>query len=390
MGPIREDCVYDYLQGKSDSVAPVFVRNGKAFPSPSYAPTGANFNLREYQEDYKAGRLSGVFDQFMSRYPESPDSHSEPAVKRFYIDGKNAYDLFRRKYEKLESETAIRACIKADIMKAVIDAKQRVEFVQIERQKDGMPKAVVQPVHADLTVLDENKKWYQSSRQKQAEKLWSQDSGSKARREALCREVEERQRGRLLASVSGNFLYRKVIEDMKQAGATGRSPEQQGFDNLRRAIPKEELPEEFRSFFQTVRHVKETLRIKSSYMNQFRAGLSPMEQSQFDTVVRWESRLMKQGDCDTIAVPEEFRGQNGLDGLQRMTGQYLKYMEDVALWKREQVKQTRRSVSYDSLKQKLAAESTGKDAGKAEPLPLSRRSGTLSGNEKEKALPGKK
>lgn len=58
---------------------------GKAFPSLSYAPTGANFNLREYQEDYKAGRLSGVFDQFMSLYPESPDSHSEPDVKRFYI-----------------------------------------------------------------------------------------------------------------------------------------------------------------------------------------------------------------------------------------------------------------------------------------------------------------
>lgn len=57
-------------------------------------------------------------------------------------------------------------CIKADIMKAVIDAKQRVEFVQIERQKDGKPKAVVQSVHADLTVLDENKKWYQSSGQK--------------------------------------------------------------------------------------------------------------------------------------------------------------------------------------------------------------------------------
>lgn len=59
---------------------------------------------------------------------------------------------------------------------------------------------------------------------------------------------------------------------------------------------------------------------------------------------------MKQGDCDTITVTEEFKGRNGLDGLQRMTGQYLKYMEDVALRKREQVKQTRRSVSYDALK----------------------------------------
>ena len=185
----KERMVADYLDRKPGSFCPIVVKGDQFYLSPALDKRIPNLDLNQVKEDFAKGqgRKAQIFDKLFDEFPDDPIHNTEPAYKRIYIDGKNAYELFRGNYKGTEQE--IEAAVKADIIDTLAKGTNRVEMARMVKQQDGQMRAYVVPVRADLKVLDADKKWYQHSLAKQEEKLWSNDSEADARRADIAKDA---------------------------------------------------------------------------------------------------------------------------------------------------------------------------------------------------------
>lgn len=218
--PYQYPAVKNYIQGKPGSIAPFYMKDGERVKAAAY-------DKREPKLDI--ARLPGnitnaaAFDQLFAGFEENPVVHSEPIVNRIYIDGKNAYDLFKGKYQGNAQQ--IEECVKEDIVRTLMEGKNRVELARMDLDRNGMPKATVVPVKADLSSLDRGKKWYESSIAKKADKLWTSDSKRGERNAAIAKEAEERQRKVLLSRGYQSSFYTSVLNEMNAVRNQYKTPE---------------------------------------------------------------------------------------------------------------------------------------------------------------------
>lgn len=159
----------------------------KAYIRPSEDVQQIDMKLSQYMEAYQSDRKASILDELAGRFKDNVNEHAEEELKRFYIDGKNAYELFSEQCGNDENK------IKEQIVDSIVSGKQRVEFVRLETSPEGELSPVVLPVKADLSILDQGKKWYQSSIAKEANSLWSKDSGADKRRGEIIADVTRRQ-----------------------------------------------------------------------------------------------------------------------------------------------------------------------------------------------------
>jgi len=199
----KERMAADYLDRKPNSFCPIIVKGDQMYLSPVFDKRIPKLNLDQVKEEFVKGskHKAEIFDKLFDQFPDDPTHNTEPAYKRIYIDGKNAYDLFKGNYKGTEQE--IEAAVKADIMDTLTKGVNRVELARMVQQRDGQVKAHVVPVRADLKVLDANKRWYQHSLAKQEEKLWTDDPEAVSRRAAIATEAQTRHQD--------NF-YRGILE----------------------------------------------------------------------------------------------------------------------------------------------------------------------------------
>ena len=185
----KERMVADYLDRKPGSFCPIVVKGDQFYLSPALDKRIPNLDLNQVKEDFAKGQghKAQIFDKLFDEFPDDPIHNTEPAYKRIYIDGKNAYELFRGNYKGTEQE--IEAAVKADIIDTLAKGTNRVEMARMVKQQDGQMRAYVVPVRADLKVLDEDKKWYQHSLAKQEEKLWNNDPEADARRADIAKDA---------------------------------------------------------------------------------------------------------------------------------------------------------------------------------------------------------
>ena len=204
-GPVSElqQEVMKYAKGEPTKFNPIIVKDQKPFWSPAYDKRTPKLDIGKVQEQYAKGQKEAIFDELFAEFPDDPAHNTEPAVKRIYIDGKNAYDLFKGKYKGNEAQ--IQEAVKAEIVDTLLQGKHHVEMARMVQNRMGEVKAFVVPVRADLTELDKNKKWYQHSLAKQEERLWAEDKGGDARREDIAKEAESRH--------SKNF-YNRMLDEM--------------------------------------------------------------------------------------------------------------------------------------------------------------------------------
>lgn len=186
----KEQALADYMDRKPDSFCPIIVKGDQVYLSPVLDKRTPKLDLDQVKEDYARGKKAAIFDKMFEEFPDDPTHNTEPAYKRIYIDGKNAYDLFKGNYKGTGQE--IEEAVKADIVDTLAKGTNRVEMARMVQQRDGQMKAYVVPVRADLKVLDANKKWYQPSMAKQEEKLWTSDPEAAVRREAIAKEAQTR------------------------------------------------------------------------------------------------------------------------------------------------------------------------------------------------------
>lgn len=201
--------IKDYIEAKPGSIVPFYKKEDAFVISAAYdykIPTLALSKLPQNQSKAE------TFHQIFANFEENPTVHSESVVKRIYIDGKNAYDLLKNKYQGTEAEIEER--IKEDIVQTLMDAKSRVELARMDLTRDGRPKATVVPVKADLSPLDVNKKWYETSHVKKATKLWNDDPDRKKRTAAIAEKAEERQRNKMLSNAYQSSFYTSIFNEM--------------------------------------------------------------------------------------------------------------------------------------------------------------------------------
>lgn len=192
-------------------------RRGCVYKRPSEDMKSLELDFGEHLEAYRSGRTDAIFDQLVkpfcdpvSEHMDDPEEHAEAEIKRFYIDGRNAYEELSERYQG--DETAI----KKAIVEEIASGKHRVEFVRMETGEDGSLHPVILPVAAKLEALDQTKKWYQFSRANAAEKLWSGDSQKDKRHEAILANAVSRQEKRLREALGLDEGYYQVLDAMEE------------------------------------------------------------------------------------------------------------------------------------------------------------------------------
>lgn len=195
--------IIKYAKGEPTKFSPVIMKDRKQYLSPAYDTRIPKLDVQKVQEQYAKGQKGAIFDELFGEFPDDPAHNTEPAVKRIYIDGKNAYDLFKSKYKGNEEQ--IQEAVKAEIVDALLQGKSHVEMARMVQNQIGEVKAFVVPVRADLSELDKNKKWYQHSLRKQEEKLWAGDIGGDERRADIAKEAESRH---------AKHFYKRMLDEM--------------------------------------------------------------------------------------------------------------------------------------------------------------------------------
>lgn len=201
--------IKDYLEGKPEGISPFYLNGGKVVRNAAFDRRTPSFNFSKLPDTLLK---ADMFDQVFSEFKDHPSIQEDSAVKRIYIDGKNAYDMFKDKYHGTES--MIEEQVKKEIVQAVMDAKKRVEFARIDITNNGQPKVTVVPVTADLSGFDEGKKWYESSVVKKAGNLWKNDREQGKRRTEISKEVEDRQRTKMALAGYDNSFYNNILKKM--------------------------------------------------------------------------------------------------------------------------------------------------------------------------------
>lgn len=218
--PEQYQQIKDYLDGKPEGISPFYLKDGKVERNAAFDRQTPSFNLSKVPDTLSK---ASMFDQVFSKFKDHPSIQEDSAVKRIYIDGKNAYDMFKDKYYGTEQE--IETQVKKEIVQAVMDAKKRVEFARINVTNDGQPKVTVVPVTADLSGFDEGKKWYEASVAKKAENLWKNDREQEKRRAEISKEVEDRQRTKMALAGYNNSFYNDILKKMNNIRREYINPE---------------------------------------------------------------------------------------------------------------------------------------------------------------------
>lgn len=194
-------------------------KHGNVYKRPSEGIKELRVDFGRNVRAYNSGRTDTILDNLTKPfrepdgvYEDDPEEHAESEVKRFYIDGVNAYERFP---EYQNDETAL----KKAIMDEIAGGEHRVEFVRMETNEDGILQPVILPVKADLKAFDEGKKWYQSSRDKAAAKLWSSDSGKDQRHQAIIANAVSRQEKHLREMIGLDRDYYEIIEKMENTNS---------------------------------------------------------------------------------------------------------------------------------------------------------------------------
>lgn len=209
--PVKYQQVKDYIEGKPNAVAPFYVKDGIRYMSAAFNDEMPNFDLPKMPANVSNAEK---FDSVFAKFKDLPFLPSEAAVKRVYIDGKNAYDMFKNQYQGDEKD--YEAYVKGEIVRTLTEAKQRVEFVRMDMSRNGFPKATIVPVTANLSGLDAQKKWYEHSLVKQADKLWNNDKERENRRFLIAKDAEERQRAKMLSEAYHSSFYNDTIDDLNK------------------------------------------------------------------------------------------------------------------------------------------------------------------------------
>lgn len=263
----REAQLNDYLQRKPNGTCPLMLHDKKWRISPMYDTKTPKLDFEvikdRYMQDPQQRAL--LFDELFEPFPDDPAHHTEPAYKRIYIDGKNAYDLYKDQFQGNEADIA--QAVKAEILEVLASGNSRVEFARVVQQLDGQAKAVIVPVRADLKVLDSHKKWYQPSIAKQEEQLWSKDPDADARQESIAQQAESRQDGQfyqyLLDSVDA--VCQKYTPDPERLKARAEALKIQKMYALMNAARKREQVEQFLLKQEDASCKKQIEQYKASY-----------------------------------------------------------------------------------------------------------------------------
>lgn len=228
MTPV-EQMTLDYVNRKPESCCPYILKDGKFYLSPAVDKRIPKLDLGKVSDNFAKGpaHKAVIFDQLFGEFPNDPSLPAEPAYKKIYIDGKNAYDLYKDKFNGNETD------IKAAILDTLVLAKSRVEMVRTVQQANGQVKAFAVPVRADLKLLDNDKKWYQHSLEKQEEKLWSHDPEAASRKAAIEKAEEEKHKNNFFKNIlnAANEVRREYM---------GTDPiEKEKFVNAEREMQKD-------------------------------------------------------------------------------------------------------------------------------------------------------
>lgn len=209
--PEKYQQVKDYIEGKPNAVAPFYMKDGIRYMNAAFDNKIPNFDLPKMSV---SASNAEKFDSVFAEFKDHPSLPSEAAVKRIYIDGKNAYDMFKNQYQG--DENGYEDYVKEEIVRTLTGAKQRVEFLRMDMDRDGFPKATIVPVTANLSGLDAQKKWYEHSLVKQMNQLWSNDKERENRRSQLAKDAEERQRAKMLSAAYHSSFYNDTIDELNK------------------------------------------------------------------------------------------------------------------------------------------------------------------------------
>lgn len=372
----KEKQLSDYLQRKPNAACPLMLHNKTWCISPMYDTKTPKLNIetikdRSMQDPQQRALL---FDELFEPFPDAPAHHVEPAYKRIYIDGKNAYDLYNDQFQG--SETEIAQAVKAEILNVLETGNSRVEFARIVQQLDGYETAVVIPVRADLKALDIHKKWYQPSIAKQEEQLWSNDPDAAARQVLIAKQAEDRQAGQfyqyLLDSVDAVYQkYTPASERLKaraealkiqkiyafmnaarkseqadqfllkqEDASYKKLAEQSSIPNFRSTVSepflhadacREEILETIvkeiktgihigmadsvcRNRLRAFRQIMESIGMEQNDIDAYAETLKPEQKAAFELLRNWEKKLVSQENYEPIQLPD------GISNIQTAAG----------------------------------------------------------------------
>lgn len=323
LDPLQYPQVRDFIEGKPKSVAPYYINeeiieNGNRKIIVRNPVKAAAYDLRIPKFNFTNKNLSLpkalLFDQVLDHYKENPAVCAEPAVKRIYIDGKNAYDMFKTKYQGSEME--IQEHVKEEIVKTLMNARHHVEIARMDRSHDGKPVACVRPIKADFTVLDQRKRWYQSSFVKKADKLWKNDPGRRTRASAIIKAAEVRQTANLLSNTYYSAFYSNIRNEistirmestddpMKQRSCNIKIMETMT-QKMRDNISSENNPEGFKNDIRSIRSLMETVGVSQEDMHKFGTSLSGEQKQAFHQIRSWEKTVLNRAPGTRIPSAAE-------------------------------------------------------------------------------------
>lgn len=372
----KEKQLNDYLQRKPNAACPLMLHNKKWCISPMYDTKTPKLDFETIKDcsmqDPQQRAL--LFDELFNPFPDAPAHYVEPAYKRIYIDGKNAYDLYKDQFQGSEAEIA--QAVKAKILNVLEAGNSRVEFARIVQQLDGHETAVVVPVRADLKALDIHKKWYQPSMVKQEEQLWSKDPDAAVRQTSIAQQAESRQDGQfyqyLLDSVDA--VYQKYTPDSERLKARAEALKIQKIYAFMNAARKRERAEQFllkqedahykklaeqnkiptsrstasetfsladacceeimenlvkeiqtglhigiadsvcRNRLMAFRQIMESIGMEQNDVDAYAEKLEPEQKAAFESFRSWEKKLVSQEDHEPIQLPD------GIANIQTAAG----------------------------------------------------------------------
>lgn len=313
--------VMDYIEGKPRSVAPFYMieererqesKNREIITKTPVLSAAYDQEKITFSVDPSALRTRKVygFDALMKSVKENPAVHAEDPVKRIYIDGKNAYEMFKDKYQGKGTEKEIEDKIKGDIVDALCKVKQRVELARMDLDSKGNPVASVHTIEIDPRDLERTKKWYQSSFNKKAEKLWMNDEGRDGRVSGIIEHAEERQRAQILSNAYNSSFYTGILNEMREAHRANSDQEAQVRDTavmdrmsakILETLSHENKSADFRNDIRSIRSLMETAGVTQADMNAFAESLSGETKASFEQIRIWEKNVI-HGDPNA-AIP---------------------------------------------------------------------------------------
>lgn len=143
----------------------------------------------------------------------------EQLSELFYIDGQPAADYVKKLYPKQECDDMV---VQAEIVSAMLSGAHHVEAATLGVDENGVYKASVNQVKADLSDFDRKAKFYQTKPSEKQNKLLADDKDKEARHDKICahfsqkiaagmvRKMNEKERTALEKELTS---YQQLLED---------------------------------------------------------------------------------------------------------------------------------------------------------------------------------